>query len=75
MDDEAATAHRRYYVWWRVYRWSTPTQRGVKLGPLTLQVYKATDKDGRAAGPWFVFVSFLGRPLVDSYLRQLRRRR
>ena len=54
------------YRWYTCMAWNRPDQRGLKLGPVTVNRYRA---DGR----WWWYVSAFNRTVYDGWVRTLRR--
>lgn len=70
-DPDLNALHALHYRWWRVFGWWRSRERGLKLGPLTIDVYRITVDD---VTRWEIAVTWLGStPLVDTGLRRLRK--
>jgi hypothetical protein len=55
------------YRWYTFKRWARADSLGVKLGPVTLNLYRADQS-------WWVYVSVLQRTAYDGWLRSLVRK-
>ena len=61
VDDECEALRRQYYRWWRVGCWRSPGMFTLKLGPLSVCIYRDLDGGQQFCATWMGRLPFIGR--------------